>query len=175
VWVCLCFGTRRQTIRRPCKICVQVVFIPASSLVIATKDICRKGVHTGRLLKAADRDRVACPVKVAHNCDDGTLDRDERRKNDNSISAPESHIARLYNLTPQGAIPCLSAHSPLLDTPREPPWIEGCAPDAIPRKLCRCSAGLQRRLAERMRGLRRRLSSFVTSGCLVRVIRGSCH
>lgn len=80
VWVCLRFGTRGQTIRRPCKICVQVVFIPASSLVIATKDICRKGVHTGRLLKAADRDRVACRVKVAHNCDDRAFDRDERWK-----------------------------------------------------------------------------------------------
>jgi hypothetical protein len=127
-----------HTIGRPCEIGVQVVFIPASSPVVTTEDICRKGVHTGRLLKAADRDesRVAC------SCDGRTLDRDERR-NDDSISAPESHIARLYNLTPQRAVPCLGTHSSLLDTPREPPWIEGCALDAIPRKLCRCSAGFQ--------------------------------
>jgi hypothetical protein len=68
--------TRGHTIGRPCEIGVQVVFIPASSLVITTEDICRKGVHTGRLLKAADRDRVACG-HLACICDDGTLDRDD--------------------------------------------------------------------------------------------------
>ena len=53
--------TRRgHTIGRPCEICVQVVFIPAGSFVVTTEDICCKGVHTGRLLKAADRDRVVC-------------------------------------------------------------------------------------------------------------------
>ena len=134
--------TRGHTIRSLCEIGVQVVFIPASSLVITTEDICRKGVHTGRLLKAASRDNRGWRAAA---CDDGTygtLDRDERR-NDNNISAPKSHIAQLYNFTPQRAVPCLSTHSSLLDTPREPPWIEGRAPDTIPRKLCRCSAGLQ--------------------------------
>jgi hypothetical protein len=63
--------------------------------------------------------------------------------NDNSISTPESHIARLYNFTPQRTVPCLGTHSSLLDTPREPSWIEGRALDTIPRKLCHCSAGLQ--------------------------------
>jgi hypothetical protein len=62
--------TRGHTIRRPCEIGIQVVFIPASSLVITTEDICRKGVHTGRLLKAADRDRVACGVQL-RRVDDG--------------------------------------------------------------------------------------------------------
>jgi hypothetical protein len=139
------FAPRRRghTIGRPCEIGVQVVFIPASSLVITTEDICRKGVHTGRLLKASGGPRQCS--RVACGCDDGTEPSTVTNsgKNDNSISAPESHIARLYNFTPQRAIPCLSTHSSLLDTPREPPRIEGRAPDAIPRKLCRCSAGLQ--------------------------------
>lgn len=85
--------------------------------------------------------------RVSCNDDDGdgTLDRDDhdQKRNDNGIPAPESHIARLYDFTPQRAVPCLSTRSSLLDTPRDPPWIEGRALNAIPRKLCHCSAGLQ--------------------------------
>jgi len=136
--------TRGHTIGRPCEIGVQVVFIPASSLVITTEDICRKGVHTGRLHRQVAesggprRGRVRPqPGQNAHS------EVFEVKKNDNSFSAPESHIARLHNFTPQRAVPCLSTHSSLLDAPRKPPWIEGRALDAIPRKLCRCSPGLQ--------------------------------
>lgn len=68
--------------------------------------------------------------------------RNARQKNDYTIPTPESHIARLYNFTPQRTVPCLSTHPSLLDTPREPPWIEGRVLDPIPRKLCRCSTGL---------------------------------
>lgn len=46
VGVCILDEERtRRTIGGPRKVCVQVVFVPASSLVIATQDIGRKRVH----------------------------------------------------------------------------------------------------------------------------------
>ena len=65
----LYFGRGGHTIGRPCEIGVQVVFIPASSLVVTTEDICCKRVHTDRLLKAADRDTL---VALVGSCDGGT-------------------------------------------------------------------------------------------------------
>lgn len=72
-------GEVEDSIGRLCEIGVQVVFIPASSLVITTEDICRKGVHTGRLLTKSGE--TGSPVWRA-GCDNGTpaLDRDERQK-----------------------------------------------------------------------------------------------
>lgn len=70
-------GEVEDGIGRLCKIGVQVVFIPASSLVITTEDICRKGVHTGRLLTKSGE--TGSPVWRAA-ATTPALDRDERQK-----------------------------------------------------------------------------------------------
>jgi hypothetical protein len=94
---------------------------------------------------------------------------------DHGLSTPEPYTARILDSASQRTVSRLGAHSPLPDAPRESTRFKGCAPDAVPRQLCRRFAGPQRRLAQRMRGLRCRLGSFIPGGCFVCIIRGSMH
>jgi hypothetical protein len=115
---------------------------------------------------------LVCRVKLTPDDDD---DGNEVLRHDDPVSAPEPHAARIHDSASQGAVPRLGAHPPLLDAPRESTRFEGRAPHAVPRQLRRCSPGSQRRLAQRMRGLWRRLRGAIPRRCLVCIIRGSMH